>query len=118
MLARRDALNELELAFHAKTGNFDEMIYAMAFICTLPIDTVKYAVFARNIDLLLLLCRALNLAHYTVNSIISRRALCIGKTRDKMDYVDIEFVRDWYNCRLREKAERILRFVRLRLMSK
>ena len=70
-LARRDALSELDLAFHAKTGNFDEMVYALAFICHLPTDTVKYAVLAINIDCLLLLCRALNLAYSTVNPIIS-----------------------------------------------
>ena len=117
-LARRDALNELDLAFRAKTGNFHEMIYALAFICNFPTDAVMNAVLASNIDFLLLLCRAHNLAYSTVSYIISQRTLRIGTAGDEMDYANDEFVRGWYDRHPRDEAERILRFVRFRLMSK
>ena len=107
---------ELDLAQALRSGRDVEIGNILAFLIDMPIEAVTHALDSEDSRYLLLLGRALNFSWSTNVSLLQLRQKRFG--RENLDALQIEELGQWYDLQRRDRAERAVRFMRVRLWAR
>ena len=107
---------ELDLAHALRSGRDVEIGNILAFLIDMPIEAVTHALDSEDSRYLLLLGRALNFSWSTNVSLLQLRQKRLG--RENFDALQIEELGQWYDLQRRDRAERAVRFIRVRLWAR
>ena len=113
---RRRNWCELDLVAALRSDNAAGSIQLLAILADLPPRAACLALENDDVRFLLMICRAVNFAWSTNVALLQLRQKTLGRTC--FDALQLEAFGQWYDLQKRDRAERALRFIRMRLWAR
>jgi len=109
---RRRKWCELDLVAALQSDNLAGSIQLLAILADLPPKAACLALESDDVRFILMICRAVNFAWSTNVALLQLRQKQLGRTC--FDPLQVEAFGQWYDLQKRDRAERALRFIRMR----